>query len=231
MKVMESAEDISFCALRGLRDFSGYLCAAPQRHFRSPPCLDTRRLRRNLRRNMLHEDFVLNRDCRGTLVPAGDDVILEKGTTVTVTQALGGTVTVRTDMGLFRISGKDLDAIGNGLRLQPKFDANEDAPFSEERVWEALKGCFDPEIPINIVDLGLIYDLKTEPVEGGKHRVFIKMTLTAPGCGMGPVIANDAKLKVEEIPGVEAAEVTIVWEPQWTPHMITPDGRVQLGLD
>jgi probable FeS assembly SUF system protein SufT len=180
---------------------------------------------------MLHEDFVLNRDCRGTLVPAGDDVILEKGTTVTVTQALGGTVTVRTDMGLFRISGKDLDAIGNGLRLQPKFDANEGAPFSEERVWEALKGCFDPEIPINIVDLGLIYDLHTAPEANGKQRVFIKMTLTAPGCGMGPVIANDAKLKVEEMPGVEAAEVTIVWEPQWTPHMITPDGRVQLGLD
>ena len=180
---------------------------------------------------MLHEDFVLNRDCRATLIPAGDEVVLEKGSTVTVTQALGGTVTVRTDIGLFRIASKDLDAIGSGLRLQPRFDPNEDAPFSEERVWEALKGCFDPEIPINIVDLGLIYDLKAEPVEGGKHRVAIKMTLTAPGCGMGPVIANDAKMKVEELPGVESAEVTIVWDPQWSPHMITPDGRVQLGMD
>lgn len=180
---------------------------------------------------MINEDFTLNRDCRGTMVPAGDDVILEKGTVVTVTQALGGTVTVRSDLGLFRIAGKDLDAIGDGLRLQRRFDANEDAPFSEARVWEALKGCFDPEIPINIVDLGLIYDLAISPGADGKNKVAIKMTLTAPGCGMGPVIANDAKMKVEEMPGVESAEVTIVWEPQWTPHMITPEGRTALGMD
>ena len=180
---------------------------------------------------MLHEDFVLNRDCRATLVPAGDDVILEKGSTVTVTQALGGTVTVRTDMGLFRIAGKDLDAIGDGLRMNKNNTPADETPFSEERVWDAMKTVFDPEIPINIVDLGLIYDLKVEPVADGKNRVFVKMTLTAPGCGMGPVIANDTKLRIEELSGVEAAEVTIVWEPQWTPHMISPDGRVQLGLD
>lgn len=182
---------------------------------------------------MLHQDFVLNRDCRATLIPAGDDVILEKGTVATVTQALGGTVTVRTDLGLFRLSGKEIDALGADIRAQLVAEDTGKAtgPFSEQAVWDAMKAVFDPEIPINIVDLGLVYDVSVVPESEGKNRVFVKMTLTAPGCGMGPVIANDAKLKIEALPTVEAAEVTIVWDPQWTPHMITPEGRVQLGME
>jgi len=182
---------------------------------------------------MLHEDFVLNRDCRATLIPAGDEVILEKGETVTVTQALGGTVTVRTDMGLFRIAGRELDALGEDARakLSAGDDGKATGEFSEEAVWNAMKTVFDPEIPINIVDLGLVYDLQIVPEAEGKNRVFVKMTLTAPGCGMGPVIANDAKLRIEALPTVEAAQVDIVWDPQWTPHMITPEGRIALGME
>ena len=182
---------------------------------------------------MLHDEFILGRDCRATLVPAGDTVILEKGTLVTVTQALGGTVTVRTDSGLFRIDAPELDALGADAKANyamPEKQAAE-GPFSEELVWDALRCVYDPEIPINIADLGLIYDVAVTPVAGGRHTVAVKMTLTAPGCGMGPVIADDAKRRVETVPTVESAEVTIVWDPQWTPHMITPAGRRALGLD
>jgi metal-sulfur cluster biosynthetic enzyme len=105
------------------------------------------------------------------------------------------------------------------------------ATFSEAAVWTALRSCFDPEIPVNIVDLGLVYDLAIESATAGKHTVEVKMTLTAPGCGMGPVIAEDARKKIAELPEVESAKVHIVWDPQWTPHMISPEGRKKLGLE
>lgn len=175
----------------------------------------------------------LNRDCAATLIPAGDIVVLEKGTEVTVTQALGGSVTVRTALGLFRIAPADLDALGaaaTGLYgEQPKNEAN--GPLNQDMLWEALKGCFDPEIPVNIVDLGLIYHLELQPGERGGQKVAAKMTLTAQGCGMGPVIAADAKAKLEALPGVEAASVEIVWDPIWNPRMISEAGRKQLGLE
>lgn len=175
----------------------------------------------------------LNRDCAATLIPAGDIVVLEKGTEVTVTQALGGSVTVRTALGLFRIAPADLDALGaaaTGLYgEQPKNEAN--GPLNQDMLWEALKGCFDPEIPVNIVDLGLIYHLELQPGERGGQKVAAKMTLTAQGCGMGPVIAADAKAKLEALPGVEAATVEIVWDPIWNPRMISEAGRKQLGLE
>ncbi len=103
--------------------------------------------------------------------------------------------------------------------------------FSEDQVWEVLKGCFDPEIPVNIVDLGLIYDLKLTDIGDDQHMVNVKMTLTAQGCGMGPVIADDARARIESLGAVHAATVDIVWDPPWTPHMISPEGRQQLGLD
>ena len=109
--------------------------------------------------------------------------------------------------------------------------AVEDLPFSEDLVWDALRQCFDPEIPVNIVDLGLIYDLQIRQLENSRHHLDIKMTLTATGCGMGPVIARDAQAKVEALPAVESANVEIVWDPQWTPHMISDEGRRILGLD
>ena len=183
---------------------------------------------------MVNETIRLTRDCEATLIPAGDVVMLEAGALVYVTQALGGTVTVRNEVGLFRVANKDLDALGMGEQ-EPLFvenDENEEGkPFSEEHVWNAMKTCFDPEIPINIVDLGLIYDMRATEVNEGRYSVEVKMTLTAQGCGMGPAIAEDAKEKIEAIRTVECAKVDIVWEPAWTPHMISDEGRKQLGLE
>ncbi len=182
---------------------------------------------------MLQREIVLNRDCPATVIPLGDPVILARGTEVYLSQALGGTATVRTNEGLFRIDGRNLDALGEELaEAVEAAGANPEAEgeFSEERVWEALRGCFDPEIPINIVDLGLIYDLRIEERGEGRFFVNVKMTLTAQGCGMGPVIAEDAKTRIEALPGVEGADVQIVWEPVWSPHMISDAGREKLGL-
>jgi metal-sulfur cluster biosynthetic enzyme len=110
-------------------------------------------------------------------------------------------------------------------------ETNAGGEFSEQAVWNALKTCFDPEIPVNIVDLGLVYDLAVERTSAGEHTVEVKMTLTAPGCGMGPVIAEDARQKIATLPSVAAAKVSIVWDPQWTPQMISAEGRKILGLD
>jgi len=180
----------------------------------------------------MNQEFSLVRDTAVTIIPAGTPVTLPVGTPVFVAQTLGGNVTVRTNEGLFRIAAGDVDALGPDFKLGSE-DASEqgDEPFSEDAVWTALKGCFDPEIPVNIVDLGLIYDLVVEPTSDGKNRVDVKMTLTAPGCGMGPVIANDAKSKIESLPAVEEANVVIVWDPVWSPQMITAEGRKILGLE
>jgi len=185
---------------------------------------------------MVNEEFVLQRDCPATLIPAGDAVVLRQGATVTVTQALGGALTVRDALGLYRIGPRDLDALGPrasewAARETKAAVASAGGEFSEERVWDALRQCFDPEIPVNIVDLGLIYDLRLEAGEAGGKKVAVKMTLTAVGCGMGPVIAEDARARLAAVPGVEGAQVEIVWEPPWTPHMISPAGREKLGLE
>lgn len=180
------------------------------------------------------KERILTRNCAATIIPAGEEVILEKGTEIVITQTLGGTVTIRTSLGLFRIAAKDLDALGDGLEIE-KNNLNlqnlSHQVFSEAQVWEVLKNCYDPEIPINIVDLGLIYDLSIQELSNGKHNVGVKMTLTAQGCGMGPAIAADAKEKIESLPAVESAEVAIVWDPVWNPMMISEDGRKTLGLD
>ena len=169
-------------------------------------------------------------DCPATLIPAGDRVTLAKGTEVFVTQTLGGHVTVRTDRGLFRIAAADAGAIEGHVAAAAAGPAAAGA-FSEQGVWDALKTCFDPEIPVNIVDLGLVYDLAVEPAEGGRHHVEVKMTLTAPGCGMGPTIAEDARVKIAALPAVASAKVHIVWDPVWAPQMISPEGRKILGLE
>lgn len=172
-----------------------------------------------------------------TAIPAGHDVTLPPGTGVDIVQTLGGNVTVRTDSGLFRIArehaaaiaGLDLDKLDAGM--PDESDAG--GVFGEHTVWHALKSCFDPEIPVNIVDLGLVYDLSIEksPADDTRHIVEVKMTLTAPGCGMGPVIAEDARQKIVALPSVEAAKVHIVWDPVWNPQMISEAGRQQLGLE
>ncbi len=178
----------------------------------------------------------LIRDCEAVQIPIGNVVTLSAGTMVDVTQTLGGNYTVQAPGGLFRIADKDSDALGvapsrslmEEVCLKP---ASVAGPVEEKLVWDTLKTCFDPEIPVNIVDLGLVYDLVIEAAPGGASKVRVKMTLTAPGCGMGTVIASDARQKLLYLSGVEEAEVDIVWDPPWHQSMITADGRKVLGLE
>ncbi len=180
----------------------------------------------------MNQEYTLARDCPATIIPAGDKVVLKAGASVYITQTLGGNVTVRTDAGLCRIAREDAAAIAGytPVAVSPSTGSGQTA-FSEQAVWDALKTCFDPEIPVNIVDLGLVYDLAIEPTPEGRNILEVKMTLTAPGCGMGPVIAEDARQKITALPGVESARVHIVWDPQWTPQMISGTGRKILGLE
>ncbi len=180
----------------------------------------------------MNQDYTLVKDCPATVIPAGDKVILKAGTSVFVTQTLGGNVTVRTDQGLLRIAREEAAAIGGytAAAVSPSSGSGQTV-FSEEAVWDALKTCFHPEIPVNIVDLGLVYDLAVDKTPTGANSVEVKMTLTAPGCGMGPVIAEDARQKIAALPAVESARVHIVWDPQWTPQMISAAGRKILGLE
>ena len=171
----------------------------------------------------------LLKDCPATAIPAGTPATLHAGAQVNVVQTLGGNVTVQTDQGLFRIAREDA-ALVEGLELSDE-GASLTGEFNEQAVWEALKTCFDPEIPVNIVDLGLIYDLAIERTASGANAVEVKMTLTAPGCGMGPVIAEDARKKIAALPSVETAKVHIVWDPIWNPRMISEAGRKSLGLE
>ncbi|MDD2763929.1 MAG: iron-sulfur cluster assembly protein [Opitutaceae bacterium] len=174
----------------------------------------------------------LSHDTPATLIPLGEPAVLRAGSPVIVTQTLGGNVTVRADSGLYRIAREHVGNIagysapggGGAAPASP-------AAFSEQTVWDALKTCYDPEIPLNIVDLGLVYDLAIAKTPAGGHQVEVKMTLTAPGCGMGPVIAEDARTKIAALAGVESAKVHIVWDPAWNPQMITDAGRKILGLE
>lgn len=180
----------------------------------------------------MSQTHTLTADVSATMIPAGDVLTLPQGTEVFITQTLGGNVTVRTDRGLFRIAREDAGAIGGYTpAAETGAPARVSGEFSEQAVWEVLKTCFDPEIPVNIVDLGLVYDLAIEKMPSGGHDVQVKMTLTAPGCGMGPVIAEDARQKIAALPTVESAKVHIVWDPQWTPQMISETGRKVLGLE
>jgi probable FeS assembly SUF system protein SufT len=179
----------------------------------------------------MKQEIELVRECSATAIPAGHAVTLPKGLKVFVTQSLGGNVTVRTDQGLCQIASIDRDAFGEGYEdLAVPITGSHSGEFSEDAVWSALKLCFDPEIPVNIVDLGLIYDLSIEKLDSEKFRIGVKMTLTAQGCGMGPSIANDAKSKIEQLPAVDSADVSIVWDPVWNPQMISASGKKALGL-
>lgn len=175
----------------------------------------------------------LVRDCAATQIPSGEPLLLPSGTEVDITQSLGGSYTVRALGGLFRIAAKDSDALG----LQPSAETElarttvAAGPVDENSVMAVLRNCYDPEIPVNIVDLGLVYDLDIEPRPSGKSAVAVKMTLTAPGCGMGGAIAGDAQHKLLELPGIEEAHVEIVWDPPWNPAMITDAGKKILGIE
>jgi probable FeS assembly SUF system protein SufT len=169
-------------------------------------------------------------DCPATAIPAGDATTLAAGQEVDVMQTLGGNVTVRTDRGLFRIDRAHAASV-EGLAAESAAPEAPSGEFSEQAVWDAMRTCFDPEIPVNIVDLGLIYDLSIERMPSGANSIDVKMTLTAPGCGMGPVIAEDARRKIAALPTVERAKVHIVWDPIWNPRMISDAGRKSLGLE
>lgn len=171
----------------------------------------------------------LKRDCPAVQIPAGTATTLPAGTPVEITQTLGGSYTVHAPGGLFRIAAPDADALG--LERPEESAAGAAGAADEQAVWEALRTCFDPEIPVNIVDLGLVYDMHLTKLPGGNAHVDVKMTLTAPGCGMGPSIAGDAQVKLLNLPGVEDAHVEIVWDPPWHHSMITEQGRKVLGLD
>ncbi|HEX5219786.1 MAG TPA: putative Fe-S cluster assembly protein SufT [Verrucomicrobiae bacterium] len=172
----------------------------------------------------------LKRDCPAVQIPAGYGVTLPAGTTVHITQTLGGSYTVQAPGGLFRIAPQDADALG--FDVPQSTDAPPaTGPVNEQLIWDTLRTCFDPEIPVNIVDLGLVYDMRLTRKPSGGSEVDVKMTLTAPGCGMGPAIAGDAQIKLLNLPGVDDAHVEIVWDPPWHHSMITEQGRKILGLE
>ncbi len=180
------------------------------------------------------EQVQFSRDCEVVQIPAGHRLTLPSGTEAILTQCLGGTYTLQVPkLGvLVRLSGSDADAIGLPTAPVPRPAAPAaDAGDLERNVWEALKTCYDPEIPVNIVDLGLVYDLRVSPTPSGASEVEVRMTLTAQGCGMGATIAADAQQKIGMLPGVEEARVEIVWDPPWSPQMISQEGREKLGID
>ncbi len=165
-------------------------------------------------------------------IPSGERITLPVGTPVIVTQSLGGSYTllVPSQAGLYRLDGKEGDAIGKEKIEEKTANKNVSGKADEQKVWDQLKTCFDPEIPVNIVDLGLIYSLEIKPHQAGGSAVEVKMTLTAQGCGMGPTIAADARQKILTVPGVKDANVEVVWDPPWTPDLISPEGKQKLGM-
>jgi probable FeS assembly SUF system protein SufT len=179
--------------------------------------------------------ITLNRDIEAIQIPSGLTKKLPKGTPVIITQALGGTYTVVVEhsAGLFRVLAQDADALGKAevpTAASNGASAHAGGPIKEEDIWTQLKTCYDPEIPVNIVDLGLIYSMEIKPQEDGGNLVEVKMTLTAPGCGMGPSIASDAQRKILTVPGVTDAQVDVVWDPPWSAERISTEGKSKLGM-
>ena len=176
----------------------------------------------------MHTAIELTRDCKATLIPSGKELLLSEADLVVVTQALGGSFTVRTMNGeLARIDAIDADALGlDGEPAEPV----ETGPFELQRVIETLKTVFDPEIPVNVVDLGLIYVCEAHPLAAGGHRVEIRMSMTAPGCGMGDVLKGDARTKVLALAGVTEVDIEIVWDPPWDASRMSEAAQLQLGM-
>ncbi len=186
----------------------------------------------------MHEntEFTLSRDTEAIQIPSGNKTMIPAGTQGVITQTLGGSYTIATYQGLARVMEKDLDALGIEKPHQAPNPAAAAAgsasvgEVDEKAVWDQLRQCYDPEIPVNIVDLGLVYDCQLHKSENGGAKVDVKMTLTAPGCGMGPAIAHDAQSKILSIEGVDEAEVQLVWDPPWNQNMISEAGRMKLGM-
>jgi probable FeS assembly SUF system protein SufT len=177
-----------------------------------------------------NEAFVVYREVKAIIVPAGTEVTLKAGQAGYVTQSLGGSFTVYVDGNLFRIAGADADAIGKEVVKPPELPPNASEEDVLKVVWDQLRTCYDPEIPINIVDLGLVYECEVNPNEDGTRTVEVKMTLTAPGCGMGEILVDDAKDKIERIPTVREARVELVFDPPWNQSMMSEVARLQTGM-
>jgi len=179
----------------------------------------------------MNKERILSRDVTATQIPSGEKIPLKAGTKVHVTQTLGGSYTVIIDYGLARIDGRDADALGEEVaEAATQTATGADGSPDPEAIWDQLKKVYDPEIPVNIVDLGLVYSMEIEQIATEGFRVNVSMTLTAPGCGMGPAIAEDARSKVLLVPGVGSADVRLVWEPAWNQSMISEEGKMRLGL-
>jgi len=181
-----------------------------------------------------NKPVTLTRDVEASVIPVGTKVTLQKGEQAYLTQSLGGSYTVIVNGNMFRVEGKDADALGLESAARPA-TAAAGAPATveqvEKEVWNQLRTCYDPEIPVNIVDLGLIYDCHVEPLgANGSFKVEVKMTLTAPGCGMGPVLQQDVQSKLLSIESVDDVSVELVWDPQWNQGMMTEAAKLQLGL-
>ncbi|HET7706731.1 MAG TPA: putative Fe-S cluster assembly protein SufT [Thermoanaerobaculia bacterium] len=180
----------------------------------------------------MREEVVVSRTCEAVMIPSGEKVLVPQGAHATITQSLGGAYTLITDRGLMvRVSGKEVEAIGKTpTEVAQAPDAAITPDKLEELVWDQLKTCFDPEIPVNIVDLGLVYLCELEPADDGRTDVKVKMTLTAPGCGMGPVLAGDVKHKIESLPNIRNADVEVVFDPVWDRSMMSEAAKLQLGM-
>ena len=179
----------------------------------------------------MNESVTLTRDVEAAVIPVGTKVTLQKGEQAFITQSLGGSYTVVVNGNMFRIEGEDAEALG----IQPAEKlVSTGGPKTQEQldkeIWNQLRGCYDPEIPVNIVDLGLVYDCHLTPMNAGSFRADVKMTLTAPGCGMGPMLAQDVQNKLLGLEGVDDVSVELVWDPPWNQSMISEAGKLQLGL-
>jgi probable FeS assembly SUF system protein SufT len=177
-----------------------------------------------------NEPFTIARDVRAIIIPAGEELLLHEGTAGFITQALGGSFTVYVEGNLFRIAGSDADAIGKEPVPPPEVPENASDADIEAVIWRQLKTCYDPEIPVNIVDLGLIYRCDVAPLGNGQRSVSIDMTLTAPGCGMGDVLVQDAREKIAIIPTVADVIVELVFDPPWSQQMMSDEARLQTGM-
>lgn len=176
------------------------------------------------------EPFTASRDVRAVIVPAGEELLLREGTNGFITQALGGSFTVYVEGNLFRIAGADADALGKEPVPAPEIPENASDADIEAVIWEQLKTCYDPEIPVDIVNLGLIYRCDVVSLGNGERSVNVDMTLTAPGCGMGEILVQDAQEKISIIPTITEVRVELVFDPPWNQGMMSDEARLQTGL-
>lgn len=176
------------------------------------------------------EPFTLERDCAAIMVPQGEPVVLPAGQIGYITQALGGSFTVYVEGNLFRIAGNDADALGKEPLPPLELADNASDADVEKLVWQQLRTVFDPEIPINVVELGLVYDVSVEAAAEQQRKVYVKMTLTAPGCGMGDILIDDARTKLELIPTVSEADVDLVFDPPWNHSMMSDAAKLETGM-